>query len=844
VYVFVFVSGAAFLVGITAYSISGAYRNARSSWAARLSREVTNRDWILRTWLLEARSDSLALASFPLIQKLLSPHQTIDAPSLPPSAELKLVLTLLDEYKTVYGYSSVHVLDTAGHVVAETTESASLNLQLANLCRAVSRTGKYQINLLGEKPENSLIVFAKPITADERGANQPSHFPKRVLGVVMLVDRLADEVFPPLTLDPVRTRTGETLLLRVEGGKVVYFSPRRNSSAGSATIVGSRDTLKRVIAQAVEDRPTFGEFIDYRGVPVMASLVKFPLLSGVLVSKIDCKEALADFYHTAELEGVLAGAAVILYGGLLFGYRRSLLAHEMKERLAQQSAILKLKEYAQQIVDSVPSGLLVLSSDCRVLSTSRSFLDAFHLRNEHVIGRALQDVVQIESLPLGDAEALRREVYPRIVQIRLKEGDKTTCPARVAVVGLASAEKDGRLLFMVEDLTETERLRATQEVLSQRLRELVQTLDAVVWEADASTLQLTFVSQKGEEILGYPAESWLKEPAFWGKHIHPDDREVAISQCRAAVDGDANRSLEYRVIAADGQILWLRDELTLVRDDDGKAREFRGVMVDITDQKRAEEQIKKLNEDLVRRASDLENINRELDAFTYSVSHDLRAPLRHIDGFSRILVEKLASELPQPVRRHLERIQQGTQRMKTLIDDLLRLGQLGRKDLTRQLTDLNVLVEEVLQELKPETEGRQIEWQIGQLSPAYCDRGLIKQVFVNLLSNAIKYTRPRHKAIIQVGQMTAETQSVIFVRDNGVGFNMEYSKKLFGAFQRLHKAEDFEGTGVGLATVQRIIHRHRGRVWAEAELDKGACFSFTLGELADTPAVATRYALG
>ena len=227
--------------------------------------------------------------------------------------------------------------------------------------------------------------------------------------------------------------------------------------------------------------------------------------------------------------------------------------------------------------------------------------------------------------------------------------------------------------------------------------------------------------------------------------------------------------------------------------------------------------------------AELEAANRELEAFAYSVSHDLRAPLRRINGFAGILLEDFSAQLDPVAKGYLERVSEAGRHMCQLLDDLLNLSRVTRKELTRRRTDLDSLVREVRDSLQPEIEGREIEWQIGCLPTVECDPGLIKQVFANLLLNAIKYTRPRQRATIQVDQMICDGQPAVFVRDNGVGFDMKYVDKLFGVFQRLHRQEDFEGTGVGLATVQRIIHKHGGRVWAEAEPYKGATFYFILG---------------
>ncbi|MGC2195533.1 MAG: PocR ligand-binding domain-containing protein, partial [Terriglobales bacterium] len=232
----------------------------------------------------------------------------------------------------------------------------------------------------------------------------------------------------------------------------------------------------------------------------------------------------------------------------------------------------------------------------------------------------------------------------------------------------------------------------------------------------------------------------------------------------------------------------------------------------------------------IRRVNaDLSASIKELEAFTYSVSHDLRAPLRHISGFSKILTEEFGASLPPDAQHHLERIEEGTRRMGLLVDDLLNLARVGRRDLSPQVARLKSIVDEAIAELKPDSRGREIEWKVGVLPYVECDPGLMKQVFLNLLSNALKFTRPRPRAVIEIGQREENGVAVLYVRDNGVGFSMKYVDKLFGVFQRLHRAEDFEGTGVGLATVQRIIQKHGGRIWAEAELDKGATFYFTLG---------------
>jgi PAS domain S-box-containing protein len=272
---------------------------------------------------------------------------------------------------------------------------------------------------------------------------------------------------------------------------------------------------------------------------------------------------------------------------------------------------------------------------------------------------------------------------------------------------------------------------------------------------------------------------------------------------------------------------WKPGEITLVQD-----------VVDrcwaTIERRTAEGKIHQLNAELerrvVERTAQLEAVNKELEAFSYSVSHDLRAPLRAVDGFSKAVLEDFGEQLPEEGHLYLQRVREGAQRMGALIDDLLEFAHLNRRSLNKRAVNMRALVRDVIEESGPECEGRQIEIHSDDLPGCAGDPALLKQVWVNLLSNAIKYTRKCERALVEIGCVKEKHQDVYFVRDNGAGFDMKYTNHLFGVFQRLHRAEDYEGTGVGLAIVQRIIHRHGGRIWAEAALQQGATFYFTLKE--------------
>jgi len=231
----------------------------------------------------------------------------------------------------------------------------------------------------------------------------------------------------------------------------------------------------------------------------------------------------------------------------------------------------------------------------------------------------------------------------------------------------------------------------------------------------------------------------------------------------------------------------------------------------------------------MRRTAELETANKELEAFSYSVSHDLRAPLRAIDGFSQAIIEDYGELMPPEGKRYLNTVRRGAQRMGSLIDDLLSFSRLSRLPVQKHSIDTMRLVREVLNEQQQGLDGRNLQVHIGELPNSYGDQILLRQVWVNLISNALKYSRERSPAEITINCVEENGEQVYSVSDNGTGFDMKYSHKLFGVFQRLHREEEFEGTGVGLAIVQRIIHRHGGRVWAEGSVGNGAIFYFTLG---------------
>lgn len=404
-------------------------------------------------------------------------------------------------------------------------------------------------------------------------------------------------------------------------------------------------------------------------------------------------------------------------------------------------------------------------------------------------------------------------------------------------------------LVLAHEVTAQVRARQELEASEERLRLALAAADQGLYDLNVQTGECV-VSPEYARLLGHDPAGFRETHAAWRERLHPDDHEPVA---RAYDDYLAGRRSEYRVEfrqrTRDGHWKWILSLGKLVaRSADGRPLRMLGTHTDITRRKQAEEEIRELNATLEHRVRErtaqLEAANQELEAFSYSVSHDLRAPLRAINGFARILTEDHGPRLDDDGRRVLGVVREAALRMDRLIEDLLRFSRLGRQPLQVAPTDMTALAREVYAQLAGAFPERSVEFRLTALPFALADAALLRQVWVNLLDNALKYSRDRPCAEIGVSGSIQNGEAVYVVRDNGAGFEMKYAGKLFGVFQRLHEAGEFEGTGVGLALVQRVVHRHGGRVWAEAELDRGATFFFTLPAAPDVLAPPAAEAAG
>jgi PAS domain S-box-containing protein len=460
--------------------------------------------------------------------------------------------------------------------------------------------------------------------------------------------------------------------------------------------------------------------------------------------------------------------------------------------------------YARTIVDVVQHPLALVDHELRV----RHANPAFQRLIPTVVGERIDASLAIPGLDKGLAAVLAHGAMPRL---EVTYGDRQLL-LDARRVDAPSGGLDA-ILVALDDVTQQ---RATEHALRHH-EYLLDAITDTVFSLDLAWRILTW-NPAAERFLGYSAAEAIGKRTDEIVTLEvPSDRLDARERLAA---GKAITN-EGRIRRKDGSWVEMKASTVPVKDREGSLIGFVCIMHDMRETKQL---VTKLRE----HARVVEEANRELDSFTYSVSHDLRAPLRAIDGFSRILVEDHGERMTPDEMRLVEVIRKNTLQMGQLIDDLLSFARLGRKELAMGHVDMKNLLIELVPEVLAGTEDRKIDLRAGTLPSATGDRSLLKQVWLNLLSNAVKYTRKRERAIIQIAAETGEHETIYSVEDNGAGFSMQYIDKLFGVFQRLHRNNEFEGTGVGLALVQRIVRRHGGRVWAEGQEDVGAKFFFAL----------------
>jgi len=381
-----------------------------------------------------------------------------------------------------------------------------------------------------------------------------------------------------------------------------------------------------------------------------------------------------------------------------------------------------------------------------------------------------------------------------------------------------------RIRIYSTDITLLKKTEKTLQESEEKYRRIVENTTNVIMTTQPDGT-ISYLSPSSKGVLGYlPEELIGTNPMIF----YRDDIEKVQHEFARALKAEKGSYFEYRIVTKQGDIKWISHAWSPIFQDD-QLLSIISILADITERKITEEKIRKLNDNLIRRSIELAFVNKELETFSYSVSHDLRAPLRSIDGFSQALLEDYGNILDENGKEYLTRVRKATDRMSQLIDDMLRLSRLTRVEMNMQQVDLGLLATTIIENLKKTEPGRKVTFVSDKKLETEGDENLLKILLENLLGNAWKFTKKCSQTKIEIGKIQKGKDVVFFIRDNGAGFNMKYADKLFIPFQRLHDEADYPGTGIGLGIVSRIIHRHGGRIWAEAEENKGATFYFTIG---------------
>ncbi len=650
----------------------------------------------------------------------------------------------------------------------------------------------------------------------------------RYLGALVMEVDPTVFLYPFIQSWPTATRTSETLIIRREGNDALFLNDLRfdNDAALNHRIPSENKDVLAV--KAVLGEKGIVEGTDYRGERVIGYICAVPHSDWYLIARMDIEEVYAALRERLWLIEVLVLAllAVATAGiGLVWRHQRnSFYREQYKSSEALRNSENRYRSLFENMNEGYAYCKMLFNNDTPedfiYIDVNPAFESITGLKN--VAGKKVSEA--IPGIQKSNPELL--EIYGRVALGGHPETFET-CVESLGIWFSIAVYCPAKEYFVAVFNDITERKRAEEKV--ENLAAIVQaSYDAIIGKNLDGII--TSWNEGAERLYGFTESEMIGKPISL---LIPAEREDELPAILESIrSGKHIEHYETRRSRKDGQEIHVSLSVSPIRDAGGKIIGASSIARDITRQQRAEEKIQKLNAELetrvIERTARLEVANKELDAFAYSVSHDLRAPLRSIDGFSQILLEDYAQKLDEKGTDSLQRVRAATQRMGQLIDDLLGLSRVSRSALSREFVDLSAIAAGIAAELRESDPGRAVEFAISPEMKVIGDAHLLRIVIDNLIRNAFKFTSKHAKARVEFGMAEREGTKVYYVRDDGAGFDMKYANKMFGAFQRMHSLVEFPGTGIGLATVQRIINRLGGRVWAESEVEKGATFYFTL----------------
>lgn len=645
-------------------------------------------------------------------------------------------------------------------------------------------------------------------------------------------------LYPTVQTWQGNSKTSETLLVRREGDEVVFLNDLRHKQDTALKLRFKLvDTPNLPATKAVLGVEGIFEGVDYRGVKVVSAIRKVYGTSWSMVAKIDKKELYLPLrkrvwiisFITLILLLALAQAVGMLERRHDEGWLRKQLILE-KEKAKLQDDYRKIAQEWQGTFDSISDAIWLLDSENKIIRANSATTNTLGLNSEQLIGKHCSTVVHGASVMPDDCP------FPRMLSTKARAASEIKVDNRWMSISVDPILDDkNELIGAVHIMRDISNQKLAEEALRESestFRELFEHMSSgvIVYEPseDGKDFLIISMNNAGEKITGVKREEIIGSLV---KEVYPRVVEMGLFDKLLKVSQTGNPE-EFPTI------MYQDDKPTSWHENYVLRLESGYVVVifdDVTESVKAEAAITKLNEELEERVEErtaqLAIANQELEAFSYSVSHDLRSPLRGISGWTQALSEDYSDKLDEQAKGYLNRVVFETQRMSLLIEGLLKLSQISKSAVTPEDVDLSSLVMEVTDRLKEEQPDRNVQILIQPGLHTLGDRNLLEILFTNLFTNAWKFTGKKEQAVIEFGLTTIHDKPAYFVRDNGAGFDMMHAAKLFGAFQRMHKAADYPGTGVGLATVQRIVIRHGGRIWADAKPDEGATFYFTLQEL-------------